>query len=253
MAGPARRPVPDFGRKSLPGRTQKHLRAAPAASRHPGTPCRHAPLPPKTKYPSRLPQSRLRRKLDEKSGLDFAVYDSVAFACDGPPEAAETVGAYFRAVRQIGVGSLQIAHITKAEGGDRKPFGSAFWHNSARATFFIKTAEPVGGDASLTLGVFNRKANLGGLQAPLGFRVDFDPNTTTFTRTEVADCCDMVSQLSVRQRMASLLRKGPLTFEQIAEETDSEVKSVKRESYRYKKLFMVLPGGKVGLAERRLL
>jgi len=60
------------------------------------------------------------------------ILDSVAFACEGPPEAAETAAAYYWALRLLGVGSTSIAHITKAEGGDQKPFGSAFWHNGAR-------------------------------------------------------------------------------------------------------------------------
>ena len=39
--------------------------------------------------------SRFRHEHD----LDYAVFDSVAFACDGPPEAAETAAGYLRAVR----------------------------------------------------------------------------------------------------------------------------------------------------------
>ncbi|MGO9094762.1 MAG: hypothetical protein ACLQGV_06020 [Bryobacteraceae bacterium] len=195
---------------------------------------------------------RLRR-LARDASLEYAVYDSVAFACDGPPEAAEVASAYFRCVRQIGGGSLHVAHVTKAEGEDRKPFGSVFWHNSARCTWFVKAAEGSDDGNTLSLGFFNRKSNLGPLQPPLGFRVDFG-DTTTFARTEAADCgSDIASQLSVRQRMVAALRRGPLTFEQIAEETDAEVKTVKRESYRYKNCFVVIPGGKVGLVERRPL
>ncbi|MGE0706166.1 MAG: hypothetical protein AB7P22_19775, partial [Vicinamibacterales bacterium] len=67
--------------------------------------------------------------------LDFAIYDSVAFACDGPPEAAEVAADYFRAVRSIGIGSLHVAHVSKAENADQRPFGSAFWHNGALDVF----------------------------------------------------------------------------------------------------------------------
>ena len=38
--------------------------------------------------------------------IEFTLFDSVAFACDGPPEAAEVAGRYFRAMRAIGGGSL---------------------------------------------------------------------------------------------------------------------------------------------------
>ena len=82
---------------------------------------------------------RLRRIIREER-IDFGIFDSVAFACDGPPEAAETASAYFRALRSLRIGSLNLAHITKSESGDQRPFGSIFWHNHARATWFIKRA-----------------------------------------------------------------------------------------------------------------
>ena len=76
---------------------------------------------------------RLRRIARDEQ-IDFAIFDSIAFACDGPPEAAEVAGRYFRGLREIGVGSLHVAHITKGENADKKPFGSTFWHNGARST-----------------------------------------------------------------------------------------------------------------------
>ena len=71
---------------------------------------------------------RLRRiVLDEE--ITFGIFDSVGFACDGPPEAAESALAYFRATRQLRIGGIHLAHVSKAETGDQRPFGSAFWHN----------------------------------------------------------------------------------------------------------------------------
>jgi hypothetical protein len=61
---------------------------------------------------------RLRRIVRE-NGVQFSVFDSIAFACDGPPESAETAGRYFRSVRQIGGGSLHLAHVTKGEGASK--------------------------------------------------------------------------------------------------------------------------------------
>ena len=110
---------------------------------------------------------RLRRIVKDRK-VDFAVYDSIAFACSGPPESAEIAGAYFRAVRQIGCGSLHIAHISKAEGSDQKPFGSAFWHNGARSTWFAQCTESDG--QTLNVGFFHRKSNLGKLQPPIAFK-----------------------------------------------------------------------------------
>jgi hypothetical protein len=192
---------------------------------------------------------RLRRIVQE-NGIQFSVFDSIAAACDGPPEAAEVAGRYFRAVRQIGGGSIHVAHVSKGENADKKPFGSAFWHNGARATWFAQLAEGSADSDVLEVGLFNRKANLGRLRAPVGFSIAFTDQLTTFRRTDVADSPDLAGKLSVPQRMSSLLRKGAMSPEAIAEELDAEVETVKRNARRYKKLFVVMDGGRVGLLER---
>jgi hypothetical protein len=193
---------------------------------------------------------RLRRIVREND-VGFTVYDSIAFACDGPPESAEIAGRYFRAARQIGGGSLHIAHVSKAEGGDQKPFGSIFWHNGARATWYTKLAEASADDETLHLGVFNRKANLGRLRPPVGFHIEFDGPRTIFKREDVADNPDLAGQLTIRQRMMALLRKGAMAQDVIAEEIEADVETVKRTARRYKNLFILLQGGRLGLVERR--
>jgi hypothetical protein len=97
---------------------------------------------------------RIAREV-HRLGVDYIAYDSVAFACAGAPEAAEQASIYFRAVRQIGSGSLNLAHVTKAENGDQKPLGSTFWHDGARATYFAEAAD--GGDI-LNVGLGHRRS-----------------------------------------------------------------------------------------------
>jgi hypothetical protein len=192
---------------------------------------------------------RLRRIVREGS-VNYVIYDSVAFACDGPPEAAEVAGRYFQAVRQVGCGSLHIAHISKGEGADKKPFGSAFWHNTPRATWYAKLAEGPAESDILNVGFFNRKHNLRHLSSPVGFTIIFSGDRTTFRRADVADTPDLAGQLSIRQRMAYLLRKGAMTPEAIADEIEADLETVKRTARRYRKLFTLLEGGRVGLLER---
>ena len=195
---------------------------------------------------------RLKRIVREHD-VEFSVYDSVAFACDGPPEAAEIAGRYFRAVRQIGGGSLHIAHVSKGENADQKPFGSAFWHNGARSTWYAQLASSEPNSETLSLGLFNRKSNLGRLQAPIGFTVSFADDHTTFRRADVADSPDLAMKLSVRQRMAALLRRGAMAPEAIAEQIDADLETVKRTARRYREQFVVIPGGQFALLERRAL
>jgi hypothetical protein len=192
---------------------------------------------------------RLRRIVREND-IEYIVYDSVAFACDGPPEAAEVAGRYFRSVRQIGVGSLHIAHMNKSENGDQKPFGSVFWYNGARAIWFAQRADDSQDGDVIRLGLFNRKANLGRLGSPFGFTVTFSDDRTTFRRAEVADNPELAERLSVKQRMAALLRKGSFTPEAVAEEIGAEVETVRRTVRRHGQLFVTLSGGKIGLASK---
>ena len=192
---------------------------------------------------------RLRRIVREEH-IDYAIFDSVAFACDGPPEAAEVASRYFRATREIGIGSLHIAHVNKSLDHDKRPFGSAFWHNGARCTWFVKAAESSGDEKRLRLGFFNRKSNLGPIKPPLGLTVAFADEQTTFRRSAVADTPDLASKMSIRQRMLHVLSGGALSPDQVAEEIEADVETVRRTVRRHKNQFIVLEGGKVGLFQR---
>lgn len=170
---------------------------------------------------------RLRR-LVRDHGVEYAVFDSVAFACDGPPEAAEVASSYYRAVRQIGVGSLHIAHTSKAEGADQKPFGSTFWHNGARSTWYAKRAAASPDNRQITIGLFNRKTNIGPLRSAVGYEITFGTDQTTFEPVHVADVQDLAERLPLWQRMAHLLRGGSLPIAAIADELGEKVDRSRR-------------------------
>lgn len=192
---------------------------------------------------------RLRRIVRDGK-IDYAIFDSIVFACDGPPESAEIAGRYFRAVRQIGAGSLHIAHITKGEGGEDKPFGSVFWHNGARATWFAKIADSSPDGQTLSLGLFQKKSNLGGLSQPTGFQIYFGTDRTYFKRRDPAENPELAANMTVKQRMVALLRQGAMTPDNIATEIEAKLDTVEKTVRRHKQLFTVLEGGKVALLQR---
>ena len=114
---------------------------------------------------------RLRRIAREHK-IDYWIVDSVAPACDGEPESAEVVKNYFNALRSLGGGSLSVAHISKAQGGEYKPFGSSFWHNLARSTWFAK-AQEWEDRTGIDIQMRNRKNNLGALKEPWTLSLEF--------------------------------------------------------------------------------
>jgi hypothetical protein len=156
--------------------------------------------------------------------IDFAINDSVGFACHEAPETAAAALGYFQAKRRIGIGGIDIAHIARHDQGDQRPFGSAFWHNSARATYFLRAAE----DATpKTVGVFCRKHSIARyLPRPFAYEVRIEDERTTFRRTEVTDVPELSQRLSVRQRMRAALQRGSLTAEELAEALEVPVNTV---------------------------
>lgn len=195
------------------------------------------------------------RRLVRQHEIAFAVYDSIAFACDGPPEAAEHAGAYFRAVRAIGLGSLHIAHINRSEHADKKPFGSTFWHNGARSTWFIKLASESPDQHAITIGLFNRKSNIGPLRPPVGFEITFNDDRTTYRRVNVADVAALSVQLPLWVRVRHVVAQQPMTLALLADELGEKVDSVQKAVKRKDDVFTRIDGpdgvARIALLERR--
>lgn len=192
---------------------------------------------------------RLARVVRERK-IQYAFFDSIAFACDGRPEEAESASRYYRAVRSLDIGSLHIAHINKSEAAELKPFGSNFWHNGARCTWFVK-AEEGSGDHTLNLGFYHRKSNLGPLRKDQSLNIRFGYDVTRFERTNIADIPELAEKMKVADRIAAFLERGPMAVVDIAEELDIKVDTARKATKRSDR-FVLIKGNageqdKVGL------
>lgn len=172
------------------------------------------------------------------NGIEYVVCDSVGFACVGAPESAEAAMGYFRGVRQFGrgVGSLHLAHVTKPKDDapdPTKPFGSVFWHNSARSTWYVKRTTDTSDGSTFALQLTHRKANLGALRPAVGLQITFGQGSTAIQRIDVADVEEFAKSLPVWQRMRRALQSGPpLTIDALAEEIGAQPDHVRREAQR---------------------
>lgn len=192
--------------------------------------------------------------------LRYAIFDSAAFACHDKPEAADAALVYFREIRQLGLGSLSIAHCTKGEASDQKPFGSAFWFNSVRALWYAKRAEPGLDPSVVEVGFYPRKFNFGARPTAHALRFTFGDDVTGVSQIEPADVESLAAGMSIRERIRGVLRAGARTIPEIAEELGANVDSVKRTVNRYadgskSPLFLRVPGvdgvARIGLIDRR--
>ena len=173
---------------------------------------------------------RLQRLIRDHN-LGFLVIDSVAFACDGPPENADVAARFFTSLRQLGIPCLLIAHVTKAEDGDKKPFGSSFWANGARLTWFIKRAGEY--DSVVSVGMFNRKNNDDRLMEPTAFRFWFqdDMLKTVISPAgleEIADDPELAQKLPLKARIIAAVRHEPQTIVAIADQINTTVPIVSK-------------------------
>lgn len=191
----------------------------------------------------------IKREVDEQR-IKYIVCDSVGYATNGAPESAEAAMGYFRAVRQLGIGSVHIAHITKGSKEDAdptKPFGSTFWSNSARATWFVKRTESAD-ERRFVVALYNKKANLGPLRPAVGLAIDFGADRTGIQRVDLADVDELAGSLPLSQRMKRALESGPRTLVSLADEFGAEddpsrdrmVESMSREVRRKRKVFTKL-------------
>lgn len=184
---------------------------------------------------------RLLRIIREDK-IQYAIFDSVSFACDGRAEEHETCMRYFRCCRQLSIGGIHVAHTNKTEEADKKPFGSSFWHNGARATWFAK-AEPEAPDL-LDLGVHNKKSNLGPLRPSVIYKIHFTPQSTNFARVSVMDTPAIAADVRIWQRVQALLeRTGPMTFIAISEALEVKVDTIRKTVKRRNAMFHTIFGG----------
>jgi hypothetical protein len=178
-------------------------------------------------------RDRLRRFARDHR-LDYAIIDSVGLACGGEPESAEVASRFVNVANSLFPAWLGIAHVTKAA-ADRppdKPFGSAYWHNSARRTWYARAAEQPGSSGAL-VGLYNKKSNDGPRSAPLALAFGWHDERVSIERTELRDVPELDAARSIPARMRDLLgRTGAMELHAIADELGEKVDSVKKAAQR---------------------
>jgi AAA domain len=180
------------------------------------------------------------RTIFHEHRIEYAVIDSVALACDGAPEEAQVAMTFFQALARLEVGSVLLAHVNR-QGDTEKPFGSAFWHNSARATWYVQKVQEAGGQ-SLDLALRNRKANDGALATPLGLHFDFAENRTMIARTDGASILESAPDGPLKERIAGAVRSGPLTYAELGQTLQVDPDVVRITAKRYEgDTFTLLP------------
>jgi len=165
--------------------------------------------------------------------IDYLIFDSVGVACGGDPSGSEACMTYWQTLRQFGLGSLHIAHVTKGpkdgRADDQKPFGSAFWHNMARMTYNVR-GEP-SGDNVIVVGFYNRKSQWGG-GSDAAFRIDFASHVTRIKPTDIRSESDLADGLPLGERIIMAVVERSLTRKELATQLGVEYGLLQRIVHR---------------------
>ena len=183
----------------------------------------------------------------QKHQIQYIVCDSIGFACEGPADAQEGAAGYFRSLRQLRVGSLNIAHIPKQYDDNREAqiFGSVFFTNGARSVWFIDRAKenPTG---ELRFGLYHRKNNVGALLQPKGFKLVFRGDRTLVEAINLKDVEELAAGYPLLDRLKELLVSGPMTMKAITEELNVTMPLLKSTVSRHRSQFVKV-GNKISV------
>jgi hypothetical protein len=165
-------------------------------------------------------------------GYGFAIIDSAGYAAGEDPEGANACLRLFRSIQSLGITALVIDHVAKTEGGNTKtPFGSTYKKASADMLWHLRTTQEEA-EESIHMGLWHRKANDGAILPPLGFRLTFDETATLLSTEDLRDVPELEKELTLRARLKGLLRDGPRTPAEAAEELSTPEHPITEDSVR---------------------
>ncbi len=197
-------------------------------------------------YPLSQQTDRLQRIIVEK-GCKYAICDSIGFAVDGAAEAQESAMRYFRSLRQMRVGTLNLAHIPKQYDDSREAsiFGSTFFKAGARSAWFVDKAQ-ANPKNEIRFGLHHRKCNIGPLRGSQGYRLVFEGKRTILEPIDIKTVDELQTSLPLIERVKLYLVNGAKTQKEICEELGVPIGNLRNILSRHKNAFVKM-GNKVGV------
>ena len=183
----------------------------------------------------------------QKHSIQLIVCDSIGFAVEGPAESQEGASGYFRYLRQLRIGSLNVAHIPKQydDAREAQVFGSVFFKAGARSVWYIDRAKenPTG---EIRFGLYHRKNNIGSLLQPKGFKLVFRGERTIVEAIDLKDVEELAAGYPLLDRIKAAVSAAPMTVKAISDELGVPQSGINATLGRYKSQFQKL-GNKVSL------
>jgi RecA-family ATPase len=184
-------------------------------------------------------------KVVEEHDITLTVIDSFGAAVSGDPESAKDVTALFRELRRLGT-VLILDHQSKSKTGerykDKTAFGSVYKQNMSRNIWQLqRNPEPDTTEDEITLALFHKKSNFGPLRETIYVKATF---TKAFTLEKTEPDVTFADSLSAKDRvLIAFMGRSKATAEQVANDTELALKTVKNSITALKKEGKLTPTG----------
>ena len=178
--------------------------------------------------PLRKQIEEIKRMVSEE-GITFIIIDSASPACGRASDNDEIV-AFFQSIAELKVGSLILAHVTKA---DRKndedsastAYGGVQWENQSRSAWNLRKIQEEGSNFADIL-LTHQKVNGGPLCNPFSIRFTFPDEDSSDPRVsvrmgragEISNADGRDAGLSLREQILMALKSGGKTVSEISDE-----------------------------------
>lgn len=163
---------------------------------------------------------------------NYIILDSVSLAAGGDLNHMDVATNYFRALRQINLTSVSLAHTSKdRESTSKTILGSVLFEAGARNVWEVRGQE--NGDC-LDVCMFHRKSNLSKKHTPLGYRITYKMVNDIKSYPESMEWLDpksvpeFLERMDANSRILQLLRTARVTGEKVTSEALVTSLNIKR-------------------------
>ena len=159
----------------------------------------------------------LRRQI-MRENIGLIAVDSIGPALGGDPNDNALAIRFMNSLRSLDRTTILVDHIGKHADNKLRakgPIGGVYKFNLARSIWEVRRFQETDENEIKVL-LIHRKSNNSRLSRPIGLRFMFDNNATKVERTDIHDVPQLVEALSVRDRILSYLRQGPISLQDLA-------------------------------------
>lgn len=161
------------------------------------------------------------QKYIDKTKAEMLIIDSLGLAAGGDLKEPRTATEFYRAVRELKMTTLSLAHTSKEkERGSKTIFGSVYFENLARQIWEVRAKKEAGSE-EVDISLFHRKpAPFQGYHRPIGYKFLYTEDSIRVEREDPKTIAEFLEGMGTQARIRELLAAGAMSSQEIADTLD---------------------------------